>query len=192
MNILVTGGTGTVGSQVVRELAARGGHSVKVLTRDPGKVTGLPAGVEAVAGNLLEPASVRQVFTGVDAVFLLNPVSQTETSEALMAVTAMRNAGVKRVVYVSVHHVDGAPWLPHFGSKIGVEEAIKKSGMEYTILRPNNFYQNDYWFKDVLQQYSVYPQPIGSAGLSRVDTRDIGEAAAIALTEGGHARSEEH
>ena len=184
MKILVTGGTGTVGSQVVQELLKRKAD-FSVLTRDAKKP--LPAGANAVEGNLLDVTSVRQVFKGVDAVFLLNPVSQTETSEALMAVTAMRNAGVKRVVYVSVHHVDGAPWLPHFGSKIGVEEAIKKSGMEYTILRPNNFYQNDYWFKDVLLQYSVYPQPIGSAGLSRVDTRDIGEAAAIALTEGGHA-----
>src|SRR5688500_6360940 len=106
MNILVTGGTGTVGSQVVRELAARGGHSVKVLTRDPNKLAGLPAGVEGVAGNLLEPASVRRVFRGVDAVFLLNPVSQTEASEALMAVSGMRESGVKRVVYLSVQDVE--------------------------------------------------------------------------------------
>ena len=183
MKILVTGGTGTVGSEVVKELVKRNAD-FSVLTRDAKKP--LPAGVKALEGNLLDVNSVRQVFKGVDAVFLLNPVSQTETSEALMAVTAMRSAGVKRVVYVSVHDVDGAPWLPHFGSKIGVEAAIKKSGMEYTILRPNNFYQNDYWFKDVLQQYSVYPQPLGSTGLSRVDTRDIGEAAAIALTQDGH------
>ena len=149
MKILVTGGTGTVGSEVVKELVKRDAD-FSVLTRDAKKP--LPAGVKALEGNLLDVNSVRQVFKGVDAAFLLNPVSQTETSEALMAVTAMRNAGVKRVVYVSVHDVDGAPWLPHFGSKIGVEAAIKKSGMEYTILRPNNFYQNDYWFKDVLQQ----------------------------------------
>jgi uncharacterized protein YbjT (DUF2867 family) len=183
VKILVTGGTGTVGSQVVQELLKRDAD-VSVLTRDAKKP--LPAGAKAVEGNLLDVNSVRQVFNGVDAVFLLNPVSQTETSEALMALTAMRTAGVKRVVYVSVHHVDQAPWLPHFGSKVGVEAALKKSGLDYTILRPNNFYQNDYWFKDVLLQYSVYPQPIGSAGVSRVDTRDIGEAAAIALTTGGH------
>ena len=183
MKILVTGGTGTVGSEVVRELLKRNAD-VSVLTRDATKP--LPAGAKAVEGNLLDVNSVRRVFKGVDAVFLLNPVSQTETSEALMAVTAMRTAGVKRVVYVSVQDVHLAPWLPHFGSKIGVEEALKKSGMAYTILRPNNFYQNDYWFKDVLLQYSVYPQPIGNTGLSRVDVRDIGEAAAIALTQSGH------
>src|SRR5215207_3042104 len=113
MRILVTGGTGTVGSAVVRELIARK-QSVSVLTRDASKP--LPDGARAVQGNLLEVSSVRQVFEGVEAVFLLNPVSQTETSEALMAITAMRTAGVKRVVYLSVHHADKAPWLPHFGS----------------------------------------------------------------------------
>lgn len=185
MNILVTGGTGTVGSQVVKELTARK-VPVKVLTRDLQKAKGLPAGATAVEGNLLDVNSVRRVFDRIDAVFLLNPVAQTETSEALNAVTQMRLAGVKRVVYLSVHQADAAPWLPHFGSKIGVEAGIKRSGIAYTILRPNNFYQNDYWFKDVLLQHGVYPQPIGSRGLSRVDVRDIAEAAAIALTSSGH------
>lgn len=183
MQILVTGGTGTVGSAVVRELLARK-QQVSVLTRDGSKP--LPAGVTAVEGNLLDPASVRRIFTGVDAVFLLNAVSQTEASEALMAITGMRTAGVKRVVYLSVHDADKAAWLPHFGSKIGVEEALRVSGIPFTILRPNNFFQNDYWGKDALLQYGVYPQPLGDAGVSRVDVRDIAEAAAIALTTNGH------
>ena len=87
MRILVTGGTGLVGSQIVRDLAG-GAHHVDVLTRDPSKARNLPAGVTAVAGNLLEPATVRRIFAGVDAVFLLNAVSQTEANEALMAVSA--------------------------------------------------------------------------------------------------------
>jgi uncharacterized protein YbjT (DUF2867 family) len=181
MSILITGGTGTVGSQVVQELSSRG-VAAKVLTRDPAKAKGLPAGMTAVQGNLLEVPSVRQVFKGIDSVFLLNPVGLTETAEALMALTQMRIDGVKKVVYLSVHQADGAAYLPHFGSKVGVEEAIKHSGLTYTILRPNNFYQNDYWFKDVILQYGVYPQPIGSTGLSRVDVRDIADAAAVALT----------
>jgi uncharacterized protein YbjT (DUF2867 family) len=184
MSILVTGGTGTVGSAVVKELAAKGAD-VKVLTRNPAKLAGRK-GVSAVQGNLLEPATARRAFDGADGVFLLNPVSQTEVSEALMAITGMRLAKVKHVVYLSIHHAERAAWLPHFGSKIAVEEALKVSGIPFTVLRPNNFYQNDYWFKDVLLQYGVYPQPLGSVGLSRVDVRDIAEAAAITLTTGGH------
>jgi uncharacterized protein YbjT (DUF2867 family) len=185
MQILVTGGTGSVGSQVVQALATRG-VQVSVLTRDRSKAASLPAGVKVVEGDLLKPATVRSVFKAVDAVFLLNAVTQTELHEALLALTGMRLANVKRIVYLSVHHADRAAWLPHFGSKVGVEQALKVSGIPYTILRPNNFYQNDYWYKDVLLQYGVYPQPLGSVGTSRVDTRDIAEAAAVALTSPGH------
>jgi uncharacterized protein YbjT (DUF2867 family) len=184
MSILVTGGTGTVGSAVVKELVGRG-ESVRVLTRDPSKLAA-SKGVSAVKGDLLEPATARSVFQRGEPVFLISPVSQTEATEALMAITGMREAGVSRVVYVSVHDVHKAPWLPHFGGKLGVEQALKGSGIPFTILRPNNFHQNDYWFKDVLLQHGVYPQPIGSTGISRVDVRDIAEAAAVALTEKGH------
>jgi len=185
MQILVTGGTGTVGSEVVRQLAGTP-HDVKVLTRDASKASTLPAGVEAVTGNLLDQGTVRRVFEGIDAVFLINALGQAEANEGLMAVAGMRLAGVKRVVYVSVQHVDAAPWLPHFGSKIGVELAVQRSGIPFTILRPNNFFQNDYWFRDVILQHGIYPQPIGDVGLSRVDVRDIGEAAAVCLTTPDH------
>lgn len=183
MNILVIGGTGSVGSVVVKELLARH-QTVRVLTRGEGRA--LPASVTPVRGDLLEPSTVRTVFTGIDAVFLLNPVSATEAHEGLMALNGARMAGVRKVVYLSVHRVEDASHLPHFGSKIAVEAALRASGLGYTILRPNNFYQNDYWYKDALLQHGVYPQPLGSVGTSRVDVRDIAEAAAIALTGDAH------
>jgi uncharacterized protein YbjT (DUF2867 family) len=185
MRILVTGGTGTVGSQVVRELLARGAD-VQVLTRNPAKAQALPQGVEVVTGDLNEVETVRRVFKGVDGVFLLNSVSRTEAHEALLSICAMRQEQVKRLVYLSVHQADVAAWLPHFGGKVGVETAVRKSGIPFTILRPNNFYQNDYLFKDALLTYGVYPQPMGDVGLHRVDVRDIAEAAAVALTTSGH------
>jgi uncharacterized protein YbjT (DUF2867 family) len=185
MNILVTGGTGTVGSLVVRELLTRGAQ-VSVLTRDAAKAQKLPAGVKAVTGDLSTVDTVKRVFKGFEGVFLINTVSPTEVYEGLLSVCALRDQGVKRLVYVSVQDADKAAWLPHFGGKLGVEEAVRKSGVPSTILRPNNFYQNDYWFKDVLLQHGVYPQPIGDVGLHRVDVRDIAEAAAVALTTAGH------
>jgi len=181
MKVLVLGGSGTVGSQVARELLARGAD-VSVLTRDPKKP--LPPGVRAVAGDLLDPATVRSAFTGMDGVFLLNAVSATECHEGLMAVNGARLGAATKIVYLSVHDVDKAPHLPHFGSKIPVEAAIRASGIPFTILRPNNFFQNDVWSRDALLGSGVYPQPIGGVGLSRVDVRDIAEAAAIALTSG--------
>jgi uncharacterized protein YbjT (DUF2867 family) len=185
MRVLVTGGTGTVGSQVVRTLMARDAH-VSVLTRDPAKAASLPPGVRAVIGNLGAPATVRTAFNEMDAVFLLNAVSTTEAHEALLAITGMKLANVKRLVYLSVHQADEAPWLPHFGSKIAGEAAIRHSGIPFTILRPNNFFQNDYWFRDAVMKAGIYPQPIGNTGLSRVDVRDIGDAAAAALMTPDH------
>src|SRR5512140_1830998 len=179
MNVLVLGGTGTVGSQVVRELLKRGAD-VSVLTRDAKKA--LAAGVQPVAGDLLDPSTIRSAFAGRDAVFLLNAVSATECHEGLMAVNGARMAGVKKVVYLSVQDADKAPHLPHFGAKLPVEAALRASGIPFTILRPNNFFQNDVWFKDAMLGFGVYPQPFGDAGLSRVDVRDIAEVAALALT----------
>jgi uncharacterized protein YbjT (DUF2867 family) len=185
MKILVIGGTGTVGSQVVRELLARKAV-VQVLTRSEDKAKTLPTGAEGVIGDLLNPGTVRSVFKGVDGVFMLIAVSTTETHEGLMALNGMRMAGVKRLTYMSVHNLEQALHLPHFGSKLPIETLVKTSGIPYTILRPNNFFQNDYWLKDAMIKYSIYPQPIGDIGLSRVDVRDIAEAAAIALTTPGH------
>jgi uncharacterized protein YbjT (DUF2867 family) len=185
MKVLVTGGTGTVGSQVVRALAARKAE-VTVLTRDTAKTSNFPRGVKTVQGNLLEPKTVRSVFQDVDGVFLLNPVSQTEAHEGLLALSGLQLSRVKRLVYMSVHNVDQAAWLPHFGSKVGIEEGVRRSGIPFTILRPNNFFQNDYWYKDAMLQYGVYPQPLGSVGTSRVDVRDIADAAAVTMLDSGH------
>jgi uncharacterized protein YbjT (DUF2867 family) len=180
MKVLVTGGTGMVGSEVVKAL--QGKAEISVLTRDAEKAKRLPSGVRGVVGNLLDVGTIRTVFKGFDSVFLINTVSPTEGTEGLLGVNGIRDAGVRRIVYLSVHHADKAVHLPHFGLKLLIEMAIKASGMAYTILRPNNFYQNDIWFKQAILEYGVYPQPLGSAGLSRVDVRDIAEAAVIGLT----------
>lgn len=185
MKVLVIGGTGTVGSQVVRDLLAEG-VDVGVLSRDDAKARSLHPKATAHKGDLLDPATVRSVFKGYDGVFMANAVSTTEVQEGLQAVIGARMNGVKKFVHMSIHDLEKAQFLPHFGSKIPIEQSIKSSGMAWTILRPNNFYQNDYWYKDAVMQYGVYPQPLGSAGVSRVDIRDISDCAVAALTGSGH------
>ena len=93
MKILVIGGTGTVGSQVVRELLACQ-MDVRVLTRSADKAKSLPAGAQGVTGDLLDPGTVRSVFRGMDGVFLLSGVSTTETHEGLMALNGIRMSGL--------------------------------------------------------------------------------------------------
>jgi len=186
MKYLVLGATGTVGSAVTRELLSRN-QQVRALTRDPKKAEGLGPNVEVFKGDLIDMTTVATMCDGIDGMFLLNGLGLEEASEGLFAVLAARLAKVKRLVYMSVHQIEQAPYLPHFGGKLGVEAGVRASGAAWTILRPNNFYQNDMWFKDAVLQYGVYPQPIGGIGVSRVDVRDIAEAAAIALMDDGHA-----
>jgi uncharacterized protein YbjT (DUF2867 family) len=185
MQALVAGGTGLVGSRVVRELVGRG-VGVTVLSRDAAKIRVLPGGVTGMQGDLGDPETVMSVFEGADVVVLVNAVSPTEGFEGLAAVTGMRAAAVRRLVYVSAQRADEAAWVPHFGMKVAIEAAIKRSGIPYTILRPNNLYQNDYYYQDALLRHEVYPQPIGDKGLSRVDVRDVAEAVATVLTTAGH------
>ncbi len=185
MRHLVMGGTGTVGSLVVAGLLKKG-ESVSVLTRDAGKAKTLPKDVKAVVGDLTNPDHYDGIFKDYDHLFLLTANGPTDLMEGLAAVDEARRTGARRVVHLSIHDVEKCPEAPHFASKIAVEAALKQSGLPWTILRPNNFYQNDYWFKDAILQYGVYPQPIGSVGLSRIDTRDIADAAVRALTEPGH------
>jgi uncharacterized protein YbjT (DUF2867 family) len=76
--------------------------------------------------------------------------------------------------------------VPHFASKLAVENALREFGVPYTILRPGYYIQNDATLKAALTGPGIYPMPIGTAGIAAVDIRDIAEAAAISLTEDGH------
>jgi uncharacterized protein YbjT (DUF2867 family) len=185
MKHLVLGGTGTVGSGVVRGLLEKG-ETVRVLTRSAERAKALPKGAQFVIGDLADPDTYEKIFVDYENLFLLTANSPTDLMEGLAAVNEARRTKARRVVHLSIHDVEKAPEAPHFASKIAIEAALKESGLAYTILRPNNFFQNDYWWKDALLQYGVYPQPIGDVGISRVDTRDIAEAAVRALTESGH------
>lgn len=185
MTILVTGATGTIGRHVIDQLIQRGA-SVRALVRDPAKAD-FPAGVEVVKGDLLDPQSLRGAFAGVSAFFLLNAVTPDEFTQALIALNVAREAGVERVVYLSVIHSDRFVNVPHFAGKFGVERMIEQMGFSATILRPAYFMNNELTIKDTIASYGVYPMPIGAKGLAMVDPRDIGEVAAIELIRRANA-----
>ncbi|HSI28077.1 MAG: SDR family oxidoreductase [Methylophilus sp.] len=179
MTILVTGSTGTVGHQVVEQLLKRGAK-VRALVRDSSKAN-FPADVEVVQGDFLDVDSLRSAFSGVSTLFLLNAVVPDEFTQALIALNVAREAGIERIVYLSVIHSDRYLNVPHFAGKFGVERMIEQMGLNATILRPAYFINNDVTIKDVVTGYGVYPMPIGSKGLAMVDARDIAEIAAIEL-----------
>lgn len=179
MTIFVIGATGNVGSQVVAQLLRRGAD-VRALARSSAKAN-FPAGVTVVQGDLLDVDSLRNAFSGVSTVFLVNGVVADEFTQALIALNLAREAGIERIVYLSVIHSDRYVNVPHFAGKFGVERMIEQMGFNATILRPAYFMNNDVTIKDVVTGYGIYPIPIGSKGLAMVDIRDLGEIAAIQL-----------
>lgn len=179
MTILVIGATGTVGSQVIEQLKNRGAD-VKALVRDTSKAN-FPAGVSVVQGDLLDVDSLRSAFSGVSTLFLLNAVVADEYTQALIALNLAQEAGIKRIVYLSVIHADRYVNVPHFAGKYGVERMIEQMGLNATILRPAYYISNDITIKDVVTGYGIYPMPIGDKGLAMVDTQDIAEVAALEL-----------
>lgn len=179
MTILVTGATGNVGRNVVEQLVKRGAN-VRALVRNPSKAN-FPARVDVVQGDLLDVDSLRKAFSGVSTLFLLNAVVADEFTQALVALAAAREAGIERIVYLSVIHSDLYVNVPHFAGKFGVERMIEQMGLNATILRPAYFMNNDITIKDVVTGYGIYPMPIGAKGVAMIDARDIGEIAAIEL-----------
>jgi uncharacterized protein YbjT (DUF2867 family) len=179
MAILVAGASGTIGSQVLSFLDPKA-VEVRALTRSP-ETARFPAGITAVKGDLSDVDGFKAALQGVSTLFLLGPNVADESTQVLLALNAARDAGVKGVVYLSVFNANDYADLPHFASKAAVERMVEAFDLPVTLLRAAYFAQNDIRLKDALLTHGVYGMPIGGKGISMVDIRDIGEAAAKEL-----------
>ena len=179
MSILVTGATGTIGSQVVKLLAERGAD-VRAFARNPEKAS-FPQGVKVAKGDLMNVDSVRTALAATRTMFLLNAVTSDELTQALIALNVACEAGVERIVYFSVIHSDRYVNVPHFAGKYTAEQMIREMRLPATILRPAYFMDNDLGLKDAIAGAGLYPMPIGSKGLAMVSAADIAEIAALEL-----------
>src|SRR5262249_33951633 len=157
MKVLVTGGTGKVGTEVVNALLSRGA-SVRVLTRN--REAKLPVGAEVAVGDLLDPDSVRAALDGADKLFLLVATAADELTQALLTFAVARQAKVGHLTYLSVYQAERFPDVPHFIGKHAVETALKAFEVPFTILRPGYFFQNDVALKAALTRSLLYPPPI--------------------------------
>ena len=181
-SVLVTGATGQQGGAVVRALIARG-HRVKAISRRPesdGAKRLAAAGVEVVAGNLDDGASVVKAAEGVDTIFLMGNSyeagADAETRQGIAAADAAKAAGIGHLIYSSVADADKKTGIPHFDSKYLVEKHIAGLGIPYTISAPVAFMENTVapWAIDGLRQ-GVYAAALPPARvLQQVTIDDIG------------------
>ena len=150
MSILVTGSTGRIGSQILNKL--QGQADVRALTRSPDNAS-LPAGVTPVRGDLGDVDSFRAALAGVSTLFLLAPNVPDELTQAMLALSVAREAGVTGIVYLSVFKGEAYADVPHFAGKFTVERMIDDLHIPATVLRPAYFIQNDLNQKVPLVEY---------------------------------------
>lgn len=181
MVTLVFGGTGKVGSVAVEHLVNKG-RTVRVFTHTPDKLATLPPGTQAAIGDLDNPETIPPAFDGVDEMILILAVNPNEQARGLAVVEAAKAASVKRMVFLSLVHGPGTEKVPFYQSKLAIEAAFKQSDMEWAIVRSSSFFQSDVGLKSDIVDKGVFSAPIGSKGVNRIDTRDVGYAVAEALT----------
>ncbi|EIE99991.1 SDR family oxidoreductase [Saccharomonospora glauca] len=138
--VAVTGGTGTLGREVVGALAA-GGHDVVVTSRSTSSVRN---GVRTVRVDYRSPAGLAAAFDGVDAVVhcatsaLGRHGGEVELTRRVL--TAARTAGCGHLVYISIVGVDRIP-LPYYRSKHATERLVEDGGVPWTVLRATQFHE---------------------------------------------------
>ena len=185
--ILVTGATGKVGQEVVRQLATAGAPA-RALVRDATRASAIRIpGVEIAVGDLARPETLPAVFAGVDRIFLLTPAAPDQVELQSNALEAGRRSGARRIVKVSV--AGG----PDAGTQIGrwhwaTEKQIEASGLGFTFLRPTLYMQQMLSYAPSIAATGSFSAPMGAGEIAVVDTRDVAAVAVAALTEDGHDR----
>lgn len=184
--ILVTGASGAVGSALLEILRAAG-HPVRAAyhaQRDADRAAA--AGRDAVRIDLSEPVTLSTALQDVEAVFLVAAMGRDQTRQELNLIEAATDAGIPRVVKLSVWRAD-EELTPIARLHRPAELALQASGLGYTFLRPNFYMQNfTRQFASSIKTVGRFAQPRADAPISFVDVRDVARVAARVLTTDGH------
>jgi uncharacterized protein YbjT (DUF2867 family) len=184
--ILVTGATGTIGSQVVQALKGQSDVKVRVGVRNAAKADKLKGGnVEAVDFEYTKPELIQAAVKGAQKLFLITSLDQDQVNQAAQLVDAAKAAGVQHIVKLSALGADFEPGIQLARWHRTVERYIVGSGVKYTFLRPNNFMENFINYYPPAKDGNIY-LPFGQGAVSWVAGADVAAVAAAALTRPGH------
>jgi uncharacterized protein YbjT (DUF2867 family) len=187
--ILVTGATGTVGSEVVKQLLSAKRERqeeemiIKAAARSANDSTFRNLGVQTVELDYNKPDTLTAAFKDVDKLFLLTPFQSNMVDLTSNLVNVAKNAGVKYIVKQSVLGADAEPAITPSRLHRHAEKIIEESGIPFTFLRPNFFMQNFVTFySNFIKTQGAFYVPAGDAKASFVDVRDIAAVAVQALS----------
>ncbi|POX42190.1 NAD(P)H-binding protein [Streptomyces sp. Ru72] len=182
---VVTGATGNVGRSLVRILVAAG-EQVTATSRGV-SAADMPEGVRRRTADLTDPESLRPVFDGADALFLQNGGPSAHLLSPRDILDVAKAGGVERVVLLSSQGVATRPESgSHGGVARAIEDAVRESGLKWTILRPGGFHSNAFAWAEAVRTRRAVAAPFADVGLPTVDPGDIAEVAAAALREDAH------
>jgi uncharacterized protein YbjT (DUF2867 family) len=185
--ILVIGATGNTGREVAVQLKAKG-EAVRALSRTPSKASALTAqGIEVVAGDLSDEASLAPAMAGVQKVYLATSPDLAMARRQIAAINAAKAGGVEHVVKLSVMGAAADSPVMIARSHHEADEALQASGLAWTILQPGFFMQNLLGFAGSIAANGAVYAPAGDGRSAQVDARDIAAVGVAALTAAGHA-----
>jgi uncharacterized protein YbjT (DUF2867 family) len=181
--ILITGASGNVGREVVKQALAVG-LKIRATFQSPAVAAKAPAGLEGVIMDYAKPETIRPALHGVEKIFLVGPPVRDLPALEGNFVKEVRAAGRKHIVKLSA--LGGRESMFSSGHRDS-EENIEASGLPYTFLRPNGFMQNlvNYNAGTIRSQNAFYGCQ-GNGAVSIVDIRDIAAVAVIVLAATGH------
>jgi uncharacterized protein YbjT (DUF2867 family) len=179
--ILITGATGTIGSEIARQLQARG-EPIRVLLRDAAKAPEADESIEISVGDFAMLESLDAALNGIERVFLASFDRPNQAKLQRNVLTAAKRHGVRHVVRMSTMAVHEKRHLPIFGWHSDCERQLEESGLHFTHLRPSWVMQNFLSFVvgDVIRL------PAGNGCVGFVDARDIAAVGVEALMTPGH------
>ncbi|MER7674565.1 NAD(P)H-binding protein [Kitasatospora sp. NPDC096128] len=182
--IVVTGATGNIGRPLTQALAGAG-REVTAVSRRPAAV---PDGVRHAVADLAAPGGLKPVLAGAEALFLLlsGDLHAAGAAPADLISDAVA-AGVRRVVLLSSQGVVTRPFGPTRIAMRALEDRLRESGLEWTVLRPGGFASNALWWAGSVRAERLVAAPFGDVGVPVVDPADIAEVAAASLLDGRHA-----
>ncbi len=181
--ILITGASGNVGKEVLRQAVAAG-LKVRAAFQSASKAATAPSGVEIATVDFNQPETLRTACKDVDTVFLVGPPAQNLVALERRAVDAIKQAGGPRIVKLSAMGGRAAIFPRQHAES---EEYIKSTGVAYTFLRPNGFMQNivNYTAATINTQNAFYGSQ-GDGRVSHIDIRDVAAVAVKTLTNDEH------
>jgi len=181
--ILITGASGNVGSEVLKQALAVG-LKIRGTFQSADRAAKAPAGIEGVIMDYEQPETIRAALHGVEKIFLVGPPVRDLPAMEANFIREARAAGRPHIVKLSA--LSGRESMFASGHRDS-EENIESSALPYTFLRPNGFMQNlvNYNAGTIRSQNAFYGCQ-GNGAVSVVDIRDIAAVAVIVLAATGH------